>query len=130
VTVTNYYHPPKSQFRQWLDRTFRDQLDPSEGAVIDMTVSQRYNPPSEPQLNSMYQWLDAHDSKYERRLSRLERAQNPPTTRGLLNMAINEVQGTMGPGDHARALPASRVPLLLDLLLELQGRILEEEDPS
>jgi hypothetical protein len=127
VTVTQYYRPPKSQFRRWLDRTFRDPLDPSEGAVIDVSVNSRYNPPSEPQLNSMYQWLDAHDMKYERRLSRLERAQDPPTTRGLLNMAINEVQGAMGPGDHARVLPASRVPLLLDLLIELQGRLLAAE---
>jgi hypothetical protein len=127
VTVTNYYHPPKSQFRQWLDRTFRDQLDPSEGAVNTVPVNSRYNPTSDAQLNSMYQWLDAHDTKYERRLSRLERAQDPPTIRGLLNMAINEAQGAMGPGEHARALPASRVPLLLDLLLELQGRLLAAE---
>jgi hypothetical protein len=130
VTVTTYYHPPKSPFKQWLERTFlnhfRDPLDPT-GAVIDMTIEQRYNPPGDAQLNSMYQWLDAHDSKYERRLSRLERAQDPPTIQGLLNMALNEVQGAMGPGAASRVLPASRVPLLLDLLIELQGRLLAAE---
>jgi hypothetical protein len=76
------------------------------------------------QLDSISRWLDAHDMKYERRLSRLERAQDPPTTRGLLTMALNEVQSCMGPGDHSRVLPASRVPLLLDLLLELQKNLI------
>jgi hypothetical protein len=129
VTVTTYYRPPKSPFKQWLERTFlvpfRDPYAPIEGEVID--VSNYSNAPSFNQQNSMYAWLDAHDMKYERRLSRLERAQDPPTTRGLLNMAINEVQGAMGPGEHSRVLPASRVPLLLDLLLELQGRLIAAE---
>jgi hypothetical protein len=112
----------QSAFKQWFERTLRDQLDPSEGAVNTVSSSPTFN-----QHDDLHHWLDAHDMKYERRLSRLERAQDPPTTRGLLNMAINEVQGAMGPGFTPRALPASRVPLLLDLLIELQGRLLAAE---
>jgi hypothetical protein len=116
-----------SPFRVWLERTFRDQFDPSKEAPVTTTGFDPNYQNSIRQMDSMQRWLDAHDMKYERRLSRLERAQNPPTTRGLLNMAINEVQGVMGPGEASRVLPASRVPLLLDLLIELQGRLLAAE---